>query len=160
MAVVNVTIEQVYDDVLLTVGGELDVSGLTPTAVGGASAGMTPMDGNFASVTGSLLAYTGVSGPTSFGPGGNTGPDVFDGDLVGIVGGIGLIVSTDFVNNSMVMATATWENTTIAELGVTPGIYEYTWPGDSLTLTVVPEPGHYAAILGMLGALALLRRRR
>jgi hypothetical protein len=115
--------------------------------------------------------YTGITGPTSFGPGtmffpqANTG----SGDFVGIAGLAGDIdvpggyTSGDPLTNSM-----TFDNATFASLGVTPGTYEWTWgtglPNQNFTLIIgrvgVPDSGSTVSLLGcaLLG-LAALRRK-
>jgi PEP-CTERM motif len=68
------------------------------------------------------------------------------GVLVGYVSGSSLGTSTD-----------TWDHATFASLGVTPGIYEWTWgsgANQNFTLAVVPEPSTWAMMLLGFGGLA------
>jgi hypothetical protein len=108
--------------------------------------------------------WTGWTGPTSFGTG--TSP-VFasssSGSLVGIAfaNGTRLALPSTYVSGTSLTDSATWNSTTYAGLGVTPGTYTWTWgsgaTADSLTLQI-PEPTSTALLLGA-SALALLARR-
>ncbi|MDQ6647236.1 MAG: PEP-CTERM sorting domain-containing protein [Pseudomonadota bacterium] len=110
-----------------------------------------------------LDGYTGFSGPTSVGTGDFIiAATTATGDAVGIFGssdyyGFPLIfVPTGYVSGTALMSSATWDNESFANLGVTPGTFTWTWgteAGQSFTLTAtatttaVPEP----AVLGMFG---------
>jgi len=87
--------------------------------------------------------------------------------LTGTGGGSSTGFATEFNSNSALIHLATGTNTNLAALfynGVDQGAGVFTnsvatpWILGSGTLTVIPEPS--AALLGALGALALLRRRR
>ena len=58
--------------------------------------------------------------------------------------------------------TATFEDNTVAAMGLQEGQYVWTWGSggnaDSLTLNITPEPATLALLA--VGATALLRRRR
>jgi len=41
--------------------------------------------------------------------------------------------------------TTTWLNPTLADLGITPGTYQWDLPNDTITLTTVPEPSSEGA---------------
>jgi hypothetical protein len=75
-----------------------------------------------------------------------------------------LVVPEGYVSGSQLSDTDTYFDETIAQLGLAPGIYNYTWgsgaTADSLTINigVVPEPASVAVVA--IPALALLRRRR
>jgi hypothetical protein len=112
-----------------------------------------------------------IAGPTDFGTGGETMASAATGDKVGI--GIGLFQSCvltpdGYVSGSFLSDTTTWDNTTFAGLGITPGTYTWTWGtgknADSFVIeTVTPEPSGTALLavaLGTIGLYAWLRRRR
>jgi hypothetical protein len=132
--------------------------------------------------TGNFQAWSGagMSGPSSFVVGGPTtitaadsgsGPlgginvsasDSFGGDAGGAPP-IGIGVPTGYVSGSPLSSTATWNGKTIADLGLAPGTYVWTWSvggpnADSLTLNIAPEPTSFA--LGSLGLLGVIGRRR
>ncbi|MDP0498594.1 MAG: PEP-CTERM sorting domain-containing protein [Verrucomicrobiota bacterium JB022] len=93
------------------------------------------------------------------------------GDSIGLIAipnlTPGLYVPDNYVSGTSLSGTAIFLNTTVADLGLTPGVYTWTWGSganaDSATLTIsVPEPSTWAAIagLGALGLIALRRRVR
>jgi hypothetical protein len=107
--------------------------------------------------------YTGLSGPTIFGEGFVTGASSGT-SAVGVFGdNEWLLVPDGYVSGTPLSAMATWNNTTIAGLGVDVGTFTWTWGtganADSMTLIVTPEPA--PALLLSLGAagLALLKWR-
>jgi len=111
------------------------------------------------------LTYYGVSGPSSFGDGGYKNASSGGGDVVGIITGVGLVVPEGYVSGAFLSGTSTYDNETIAGLGLTPGDYVYTWgsgpTADSLRVDIpsVPEPTSLAT-LGISASALLLRRRR
>lgn len=96
--------------------------------------------------------YSSVSGPTDFGTGMSRAPDFATGLRWGIVGN-SLFVPIGYQSGDALEATAIWNNTTFAELGIVPGTYTWTWGSgtnaDSMTLnaraaTAVPESSSLA----------------
>jgi hypothetical protein len=70
-----------------------------------------------------------------------------------------------YASGTSLSATDTFDGTTIAGMGLTPGIYNYTWgtgPGQIFTINVAPEPS--TLLLGGMavgfGLIAAWRRRR
>ena len=61
----------------------------------------------------------------------------------------------DYVSDSPLSGASTWDNQTFASLGVTPGVYEWTWgtgANQNFTLDIgvtpaVPEPSTWAMML-------------
>jgi hypothetical protein len=122
-------------------------------------------------------AYTAVSGPSSFGSGGFFAASTGSGDTVAIsIGGVisdVLFLPVNYVSGAPLSDSATWDNATIASLGLTPGTYTWTWgsgaSADSFTVQIeasTPEPGSMALLgagalfgAGFVG-LAALRRRK
>lgn len=117
-------------------------------------------------------AYTGFTGPTSFGSGGLTAASSGSGDLVGIVGNPGalgaslLFVPVGYVSDNPLSDTSTYSGQTFASLGATPGIYTWTWgteTNQNFTLDIgvpVPEPSSLLLLAPALGFLGLLAARR
>jgi hypothetical protein len=68
------------------------------------------------------------------------------------------------------VSTATWDNTTISGLGLTPGTYEWTWGSvangnaDDLKVVIpasIPEPASLTLLgLGAVGMMGYAWRRR
>jgi len=122
--------------------------------------------------------YGSISGPTSFGLGGaflassgtSTGTNNHDAGVDGATGQ--LLVPGGYFAGRLFTVSATWDNTTISQLGLTPGTYTWTWGSganaDGLEVVVpgvvpVPEPGSLT-VVGTVGALCGLgfawRRRK
>jgi hypothetical protein len=118
----------------------------------------------------------GLTGPANFGNGGLISPSSGSGDIVGITGRFdGLVAPFDYVSDSPLSDTATYDNQTFMSLGVTPGTYKWTWgngANQNFTLvigtavgTAVPEPSTWAmmllgfAALGLIGYRSTGRRR-
>jgi hypothetical protein len=115
--------------------------------------------------------YSGFSGPSSIGPGtalffptpSSPGPpigvDFTDSTKPDV------IVPAGYHSGDPITSSATWANTTISGLGLTPGTYTWTWgsgaDADSLTLQVgAPEPSTLALLATASTALYVRWRRR
>ena len=126
-------LEQVGPNVVGTGSGTIDPAGLSFLHNGGSAPGIGPGDGEL--VVGQFMAiafYTGFSGPASFGSiVGSTHVSTSSGDQLGINASgsaVPLIfVPEDYVSGSELSGTATWDNTTLVGLHVTPGIYTWRW---------------------------------
>ena len=76
-------------------------------------------------------------------------------------------VPANYISGDMLSASNTYGDSTLSGLGLTPGIYVYTWglggDADSLTVQIgaVPEPSTWAMmILGFAGVGFIVYRRR
>jgi hypothetical protein len=165
-AVIDIT--QVGPNVIMTGSGAIDLSGLTffgsgplgtngiiwPDAAEVITGGTTDVD-----------LYTGASGPTSMGPGAETIADSGSGDEFGVGDSTGtfiIFVPAGYVTDTPLSSTSTFDNTTLAKLGLTPGTYTFSWDG-ALTVNVssVPEPSTWAMMaLGFAGIGLLAYRKR
>ena len=128
-----------------------------------------------------LTLYSGLSGPSSFGPGGRTkassgsGDDVF---LLSVVGIPILGVPAGYSSGDFLEGSATYVDANFASLGLIRGTYVYTWGtgahADTLTVNVgsissvtggagpVPEASTWVMMLAGftgLGALALRKKK-
>ncbi|MBV9198141.1 MAG: hypothetical protein JOY83_00095 [Alphaproteobacteria bacterium] len=112
-----------------------------------------------------------ITGPTNFGNGFLTEADSGNGDFVAISDVLpALVVPEGYVSGNPLSDTSTYDNATLSSLGITPGIYEWTWganPDQSFTLVsavgaAVPEPSGLSQLgVGLAGlALAGIWRRR
>ena len=172
-----VTLEQVGANVVATGSGSLDTVALTPPPVGSIQGlfgiSLFPSTGSIelTNVGGEVSIFSGISGPGSFGS--VPGHFIFassatNGVSVGIWGG--LVVPVGYVSGTPLgTSILTFDNTTLAALGVIGGTYEWTWgtggaDADSFTLEIgtvtsaVPEPMS-AALLGV-GLLGIAAARR
>jgi hypothetical protein len=155
-----VTIEQVGANVVATGSGEFDLTGLTAFASSPASfdTGINPSNGwnpsgSLVYLGGALYVVEYIGTPTTetsnfIGSGGNTVADDFSGPLVEFrdAGYIALFLPngspsgvTWLPNDSVLLSSSTdiFYNTTIADLGITPGTYTWTWgPGADQSFTI------------------------
>lgn len=153
-------LSQVGADVVASGSGTLNVSALTLSGTTLFNPTLSPDVGllELGPRSASVSLYRGISGPASFGGGGQIAPSPASGDAVGLGGGTTLYVPSTFSANSTLYSFGTFANQTFNSLGITPGTYVYTWgtgaTADSLTVRVVPEPSTYA--LALVGAVALV----
>jgi hypothetical protein len=158
-------IDQVGPDVVATGRGSANLNALTFDWRGGEYSEMRPdvavlVIGQWATAEEQMRdRYIGdITGPSSFGTGGQTWPTLSSGDHFGIWGAwSSLIVPVGYTSGSPLLSSSTWANTTIGDLGLDVGTYTWTWGSganaDSFTLNVsaVPEPGQFA----MMGLMSL-----
>jgi hypothetical protein len=118
-----------------------------------------------------VVEYQGFIGPTSFGSGIDRVADDGSGDLVDICGSCSdLWVPVDYVSDTPLSDTSTYEGQSFLKLGVTPGTYKWTWgtgADQSFTLeagetavTPTPLPATLPLFATRLGALGLIGWRR
>jgi hypothetical protein len=157
-------------DVVGTLSGDLDLTGLNDITGSSGAALIRPS-------TGYLLSYSSfstskaflVSGPDSFGSGGPTFASATTGTRVLILptvyfGSDIFHVESAYVSGAPMTGSIVFANQTYASLGITPGDYTWTFEnGDTFTLsfaTAVPAPGALPLMAGALAMLGLARRRR
>src|SRR5262245_54074262 len=169
----TVTLEQVGANVVANGSGAINLTGLT--FAGGAAIGGGGIEASAGQIItgspGSASAYTGLNGPTSFGSGGLFNASSSSGDLFGRFPtqfGGPLFVPEDYVSGTALSNSMTFDDATIASLGVTPGTYVWSWgtglPNQNFTLVIggagVPDGGSTVSLLGFaLLGLAALRRK-
>jgi hypothetical protein len=168
-AAYTVTFSQLGPDVVASGGGTIDLGGLTFVTTGATMPEVAPTFATEATgVAGNVDEYAGASGPLSFGPGVFTSATSATGDLVGIQQIIGqpgfIVVPTGYASGAPLSDTALYAGKSFATLGLTPGVYLYTFGSggnaDTFTIDVaVPEPASLALLAAVLG-LGLAARRR
>lgn len=165
---VTIIIQQVGSDVVATSSGALDISSAaslnfsnnvnvssvradTSTLYVGAPS--SPVD-----------YYSLTSAPANLGAGNDSfAATSGTGDMIALLGsGNAFAVPTGSSGTVNFNGSATWAGTSIAGIGLAPGIYEYLFPDDSITIEVVPEPAVFALSASVLIFLSvvLVRRRR
>ena len=164
-----VTLDQVGSNVVATGIGAIDLTGLTFFGNSGSNGPgfMVPNQGTIVTGTSASAAvYTGLSGPTSFGTGFGASASSASGDLVGNLENAYsqpdvLFVPQGYVSGHALLDSSTYNSATFSSLGVTPGIYEWTWgngPNQNFTLAVgVPDSGStfgliFLALIALFGA--------
>jgi hypothetical protein len=181
----NFTMQEVGNDVVVTTTGTLvnplassgdigdsnDIDllgpgniGATSPLVGSLSVGRVQEDAAYVTI---FYENVFVSGPDNFGPGITAEATSSSGNYLGFVAASGSVAVDIVVREQLVPltgGTATWANTTIANLGATPGVYtwqlNHRFENDTITLRVIPEPSSSGLL--MLGAIAagIFGRRR
>jgi len=171
------TIDEIGSNVVVAGSGTINFTALTFDLSGVAiTSSLSPQFALFNLASGTADQYKGINGPTSFGSGGSSFADSSSGNAVGLTGiGSRLLVPQGYVSNTPLSATSTYNNATLASLGVTQGIYTWTWGtgmnADSFSIYAgvpvpngaVPETGSTLTLLLIpagLMFLATFRSRR
>jgi len=167
--IVNAT--EVGGDVVFAGSGSLDTSAwfeLVPITL---QTGVNASESIFAGPPATTRLYefpTNFAGPTSIGPGTTfNGYDAGTGDVTGLrFVDQNLYTPNGYVSGAALQGTSTLNSTTFANIGLTPGTYEWTWgsgaSADSYTLNVGAVPIPAAAWLfgsGLLGLVGVARRK-
>ena len=108
--------------------------------------------------------FSSISGPSNFGTGSGGPASSSSGDFVALrITTENVIMAPDgYVSGTFLSGTSTWSNMSLANQGITPGSYVWTWGSgenaDSLTLNAIPEPATFAFI--GISAIAAFTGRR
>jgi hypothetical protein len=178
----RVTIAEDGSSVVANGNGALDIKGLSLYSSGGIGASMTPVFSDITLGTSGAVTYAVTflaDQGLGFGPGGNSDATGGSGDAVGLfiltndqgqftnpLTGL-LTVPENYVSNSPLSDSATWDDSTFASLGLTPGVYSLVWgntPNQSFTVVVqapgVPDPSSLALfVAGLLGLVLQASRK-
>ncbi len=168
------TFAQVGPNVTVTGMGTIDTAGLNNfgSEAPPLPAQVSPDVGIVAAgpllLTDMVTTFSGLTGPANFGPGSATVADSSSGNDV-VVAGFApeILLPSGYVSGDPLSDSATFNNTTISGLGLTPGTYIYTLPNDTLEVIVpsasvaaVPEPSTLSILAVGLGLAGWSRRRR
>lgn len=174
-ASITINVVESGGNLVATASGSLNLTGLTPVDLDQIA---PALEANIAYIGFSSaypfsigFAYSGITGPSSFG----SGSDFFltgasSGTIFSVVGndfGTGAFLSVDpnYTSGSAISSTETFSNLTFASAGITPGPYIYTLPNDTITINfgsvegVVPEPSTWAMMLVGFSALGFALHR-
>lgn len=177
LGAVIITATQVGGDVVFSGGGTLNLTALTSMGNGNLLAGIdfgreVLIGGNptgFPAVD--FYGATGqITAPGLFGADLFTGASLGSGPRIGIAvaafqgqNAPAVVVPGGYVSGASLSSASTFTGKTFTSLGINPGTYIWSWgsgpSADSLTLTILPEPGRLACLLAAVAWLGTLRRR-
>ena len=141
------TIYESGSNVIMSVSGTIDLSGLTlvvsGTTFGGPAGGLGTNTATYIMARNGLSfdTYSGfTTTPTSFGSGSGTGASSSTGDAFGVVYQTAppyqLVVPSGYTSGAQITSTQTFTGQTLTSLGLTSGTYTYTW-GSGKSFNVV-----------------------
>jgi len=158
-AAVVVTIDGSSPDVVVTASGSLDITGATAHAPGAAySLGVIAGGTSWFVAPGSGQAFDSYFLTTVQAPFGTStslaSPSSVSGDSFFIFGG-GIVpanvgVNAGYVSGDPIFSQITFSNTSLADLTLNEGTFNFTLPNDEIELTIlVPEPSLLSALCGV-----------
>jgi hypothetical protein len=139
-----VTVSQVGPDVVWSGSGSFNTTALTPDGTEVIGAGFLAAQaiwvvGSASPIT--VDVYTGVTTfQSSFGAGGPIGTPSGSGDTFGILPNAtnrNLLVPTGYTSGSFISGSTTYAGATITGMGLTPGVYTWSWGSGGNTSTLV-----------------------
>lgn len=163
---ITINVSEVDGDVVAEASGSADIDGLERLTMDTASASIAADSASIALGSGGYEGYPmDNTGPAAFGSGNFISANSSSGEFIGVSQSLIVLVPSGYSSGDPISSTATWENTTVADLGADTGTYEWTWGSgpnaDSLTLAIVPEPSTHAAWAGIFAmGLIFWQRRR
>lgn len=141
-----ITVYQSGSNVVATGSGTINTAGLTVTSSGTAVGHVNPSNGTiYLGPATSTNDYQGttVSGPSSFGSGTLANASSGSGPIVGVnPSNHRILLPQSYVSGAQLSDSSQWNSTTLSGLGLTVGIYTYTWgAGDNADSMVVDIEG-------------------
>ena len=176
-AAYTIDVTQVGPNVIASGSGALDTANLTVNFFGSSFASPSIFWGSsiFVGNSGAIDRYNSPYGPSAFGTFVITNASSSTGAMVGLFNNSWVGVPLGYVSGSNLgTSTATFDNATLASLGLTTGIYNYqlraTSDGpivDTFTIRIgavnptgaVPEPSTWGMMLLGFGAIGFSMRR-
>lgn len=165
--VMDLVMEEVGSDVIVTYSGGVDLSGLTPSNDPGIAT-ILSTSGTFAAVAGGTDFYSGTITGLAFGAAGPSINGTATGSSFGFFKSDGVLaVPSGYVTGGSISGSATFANTTLAGFGAQIGMFSYLVGGSTINLDIrapiasaVPLPaGAGLMCAGLMGLGALGRRR-
>jgi hypothetical protein len=159
-------------DVFATGSGTIDLVGLPPQTPVEQCLANSGVEARMAltGTAGTVKAYTGITGPSSFGSGAPTNASNGGGDAIAVHGSDGVLgVPLDYVSGNALSNRMEFAGETFASIGLMPGTYVWTWGtganADSFTVRIVaptvPEPASLTVLaMGLVGLGMAVRTRR
>ena len=158
-------------DVVATGSGTIDLAGFTKPPSEPIDLHNSGVEARMAltGTAGTVKAYTGITGPSSFGSGCSTNANG-GGDAIAVHGADGVLgVPLAYVSGNALSNSMEFAGKTFASIGLMPGTYTWTWGSginaDSFTIQIgpaaAPEPPSLALVpMGLAGLGMVLRWRR
>jgi len=150
-SVVNMTLLEVGGDVVLSGAGTMNTTSLGLTQLFYRNSGVVPQASQFGcGLDGpgpfNCVIFTGgtITEPANFGTGGVTNGNLGTGDFFGI--GFAnstrrLFVPSGYTSGSFISGTTTFNSTTLATLGATPGTYTWSWGSGANASSIILQVG-------------------
>jgi hypothetical protein len=152
---VIIAFDEVGSDVVASASGTINLTGMS--LFGSGTLIIPVVEPDVALVTMGLPStdftlYQGLTGPSSFGPGGSTFASSGSGTPFGVQGVEGfLVVPFGYASGQSLSSSATFVNTTISGVGLTPGTYSFHLPEDTITVQISPPAVPKPSTLAMAG---------
>ena len=149
--VMNMTLLEVGGDVVLSGAGTMNTTSLGLTQLFYRTSGVVPQASQFGcGLEGpgpfNSVIFTGgtITSPSNFGTGGVTNGNLGTGDFFGI--GFAnsdkrLFVPSGYTSGSFISGTTTFNSTTLATLGATPGTYTWSWGSGANASSIILQVG-------------------
>jgi hypothetical protein len=165
-----ITVQQDGNDVVASGSGSIDTADLgTPDSASWNSMFMAASAGVWVGDDASTDVYHFTSAIQQFGTSGHIDATSSTGDITGIFGRVGAIyVPQGYVSGTALAGTATYQDESLSDLGLTPGTYTWNWgsgaDADFFSVVIadaapVPEPSA-VSVLAIAGAAMLASRVR
>jgi PEP-CTERM motif len=163
---------QVGNDVIATGSGTANTAALNLVfSLPSSQVNLDASSGNFRGGSSGVpfSVFNSITGPGNFGLGTGNFPSSSSGDYFGLTAfNNRLFLPGGYVSGTQLSNSTTWNNRTIANLGLAPvgSTFTYTWgsgvDADSLTIniTAVPEPSSVLCLTLGLSCVALFRRKK
>jgi hypothetical protein len=145
------TLLEVGDDVVLSGAGTMNLTSLTNVQSFFRSSSIAPSVSQFAcGLEGpgpfNSRLYTGstFNSPANFGTGNQTIGSSGTGDFFGVtftVSNNQLFVPSGYTSGSFISGTTTFNSTTLATLGATPGTYTWSWGSGPTSSSIIMQVG-------------------
>jgi hypothetical protein len=158
------TFQQVGPDVVETGSGTINLSALSAGGKENDDALVYPsISVTIGGAYGQDKFYGSISGPSSFGSGAEVNASSSSGDLIGVAANAAVILPHGYVSGAALSNTSTYTNETLAGLGLTTGVYTWTWgtgaTADFFELDIgqssTPEPSTFPVLALTVAGLML-----
>lgn len=166
-AAVTITVNQVGSSVVVNGSGSFDTTGLKTYSTGNQGGSFINAASGVVSVGAAapITILTDLTGPVLGYLQGPKYATSSSGDTFGISQYLGAIyLPFNYQSNAQLTGTSTYQNASLASLGLSVGQYVFRSANDSVTLNIaagaVPEPATWAMMILGLGAVGFAMRRR